>query len=317
MKYTSSIAAVLLASSDVDAIRIGAAPDVFGPNGDGYQNSLPNYDLANIGIDILKKGNGPKCTKRDWAKAHWVGTLADGRVVTDSVQEGLGYPKVWSVGSHEVFSCWDIAITQLHEGDKVKLSCPAFYVWGSAAMISPLGGTPIPRNSDVDFELDIIECAKIPERDGRQYFPQPHTTTMQGNIPFYLHSHLGKDTANDWVLSSKSVGGKQIVNVEHKVDSEKEQMWFWNEKTGGLHNAAHPDLLLDASNGFENVVLAKKNSTEKLQGKFDYNEGDQFLTANKLPLTVNQEDWTVRTTSDYKNNNQFWHLEYVHGTFSQ
>lgn len=56
-------------------------------------------------------------------------------------------------------------------GDKVEISCPSFYVWGSAAVQSPLGGTPIPRNSDVTFELDILECAKIPERDDRQYFP--------------------------------------------------------------------------------------------------------------------------------------------------
>lgn len=76
-------------------------------------------------------------------------------------------------------------------------------------------------------------------------------------------------------------------------------MWTWDEKTGSLKNAAHPDLVLDASDGFNDVVLAKKNDAEPLQKNFDYTVNDQFLTTNKLPLTVDQKDWTVRTTENY------------------
>jgi len=100
--------------------------------------------MADIGIDILTKGSGDKCSAGDWTSIHYVGSLKDGRVVTDSRGEGDGQPRLFSLGKAEVFKCWDLAVTQLHKGDKAHVSCPAHYVWGDAYTQAPLGGEPIP-----------------------------------------------------------------------------------------------------------------------------------------------------------------------------
>lgn len=88
------------------------APDVYGPNGDNYGNNNPGYDYSRIKIDIHSPGKGPKCRGGDWVSAHWVGNLQqDGRVYTDTAQEGNGEPTVFPLGGHHVISCLDIAIT--------------------------------------------------------------------------------------------------------------------------------------------------------------------------------------------------------------
>jgi len=70
-----------------------APPDVYGPNGDNYANNLPNYDYSRIKIDISEPGSGEKCALGNWATVHWVGNLMhDGRVYTDTRQEGRGDP---------------------------------------------------------------------------------------------------------------------------------------------------------------------------------------------------------------------------------
>ena len=114
------------------AIKTKGGPDVYGPNGDNYQNNRADYDFSRIGIDITEAGSGEKCKPGDWATVHWRGWLKDGRQITDSRQEGTGQPKTFSVGAREVFHCWDLALQQLHQGDKAKLSCPSYYVYGTA-----------------------------------------------------------------------------------------------------------------------------------------------------------------------------------------
>jgi FK506-binding protein 1 len=118
--------------------------------------------LSRIGIDIKRNGSGPTCKEGDWTTVHWVGTLNDGRVVTDSRAEPGGLPKIFTLGVSDVFKCWDLAITQLHQGDKATLHCPSFYAWGSSPNAAPLGGEPIPAGSDVTFEIEILECNRQP-----------------------------------------------------------------------------------------------------------------------------------------------------------
>lgn len=99
----------------------------------------------------------------DWTTVHWVGSLTDGRMITSSRDEEGGLPRTFALGAAEAFKCWDVAIPQLKQGDKAKVSCPADYVYGSAFTPAPLGGEPVPLNSDVNFELEVVECNRTPE----------------------------------------------------------------------------------------------------------------------------------------------------------
>jgi FKBP-type peptidyl-prolyl cis-trans isomerase len=145
------------------AIKTKGGPDVYGPNGDHYSNNRADYDFSRIGIDITEAGSGDKCKPGDWATVHWKGWLKDGRQITDSRQEPGSQPKTFSVGAREVFHCWDLAIQELHQGDKARLSCPSYYVYGTAFAWAPIGGEPIPLASDVDFDIEVVECNRTPE----------------------------------------------------------------------------------------------------------------------------------------------------------
>lgn len=77
------------------------APDVYGPNGDNYGNNNAAYDFSRIKIDIHEPGTGEKCKEGEWASAHWVANLMqDGRVYSDTAQEGDGRPKLFTLGGH-------------------------------------------------------------------------------------------------------------------------------------------------------------------------------------------------------------------------
>ena len=177
-------------------------PDVYGPNGENFKNINAQYDTSRIGIDILEKGKGDKCAEGQWATVHWTGYLKDGREITSSKVENGGRPKTFSVGSHEVFYCWDLAVPQLTEGTKAKLSCPSYYVYGGAFTWAPIGGEPIPLHSDVDFDFEVVECNRVPEVKPEP--KQPHTTTMQPGRCMYLHAEASKDESTPLVITCEN-----------------------------------------------------------------------------------------------------------------
>ena len=127
--YSVAVAALI---SNAAAIKQKAAPDVYGPNGEGYTNTSPNYDVSRIGIDIQTSGSGPKCKVGDWTTVHWSGKLKDGREITNSRAEKAGLPKTFALGSRDVLHCWDLAIPQLHQGDIAHISCPSYFAYGGA-----------------------------------------------------------------------------------------------------------------------------------------------------------------------------------------
>ena len=89
----------------------------------------------------------------------------DNRMVTDSKSEGAGFPKTFSVGNSEVFKCWDLAVPQLKQGAKARITCPAHYAYGNAYTQAPLGGEPIPLDSDMYFDVEVVECNRTPDKN--------------------------------------------------------------------------------------------------------------------------------------------------------
>mmetsp|Transcript_32437 Transcript_32437/g.49624 ORF Transcript_32437/g.49624 Transcript_32437/m.49624 type:complete len:176 (+) Transcript_32437:2-529(+) len=168
--------ALLLASTQ--AVKISTEPDVYGPNGQDYTNESANYDMSLIGIDITSHGHGGKCENGKWATVHWSGSLKDGRVFTDSHSEPGAHPKTFALGSNNVWKCWDLAITQLHAGDKAHISCPSTLVYGTAKVVAPLGDDAVPKGSDVDFDIEVVDCNIPPVRTNPETYAQPKTTPM-------------------------------------------------------------------------------------------------------------------------------------------
>jgi len=224
MKSYSVAVAALLGSTQAINQKSTGAGDVYGPNGSGYSNTDANYDLSRIGISVTSEGKGSTCRPGDWTTIHWVGTLKDGRVVTDSRAEAGGLPKTFALGAHEVFRCWDLALPKLKQGSKARLDCPSYYAYGNARTWPPVGGEPIPLNSDVDFDVEVVECNRTP--DFTDYYKQPKTTTMQPNKCMWLHLVESDATVNEMVLTEQE--GKAIIHNKQRGDLS--QQWEWNDK---------------------------------------------------------------------------------------
>lgn len=236
----SAAVAALISSTSAISQKSSIAPDVYGPNGDNYKHDTPDYDLSRIGIDIREKGKGPKCRVGDWVTVHWVGSLKDGRVVTDSRAEPGGRPKQFALGARDVFHCWDLAIPQLSQGDKAHLDCPSYYAYGGAFTWAPVGGEPIPLHSDMDFDIEIVECNRVPVREKDE--TQPVTTTMQPGRCMYFHSEAGEAQGKDLVISCENEDriDKPGFNrfpvvpcyLDEWVKENKHQQFSYEESTG-------------------------------------------------------------------------------------
>jgi FKBP-type peptidyl-prolyl cis-trans isomerase FkpA len=220
----------------VQPVKIEAGPDVYGPNGSNYQNNSPSEDLSNIGIDISEAGSGDNCKAGDWATVAWTATLMDNRLVSDSKAEGQGLPKVFNLGKGEVFKCWDLAIQQLKKGSKARVTCPAHYAWGNAFTQAPLGGEPIPLNSDIYFDLSVEDCNRVPDSLAwTARGNQPKFTTMQSNNCFYLHNEESEHQSTPLVLNCEAGG----CGLEEFVVDDKNQQFFWDE--GSQHVYYYPN----------------------------------------------------------------------------
>jgi len=192
MKFTTSAAVAALINS---AYAVKVSPDVYGPNGSNYKNTGADYDLSRIGIDITKEGTGAKCKPGDWTTIKYTGQLKDGRQVTNTDIEHNGEPITIALGNRESFHCFDLAIPQLTQGTKARLDCPSYYAYGTAFTWAPVGGEPIPLGSDMEFELEVVECNRTPETYMAQAgkYNQPQTTTMQPGRCMYLHAETATE----------------------------------------------------------------------------------------------------------------------------
>lgn len=201
-------------------------------------------------------------------------------------------PKTFTVGKSEVFRCWDTAIQVLHPGDKATLHCPASLAYGKAFVWPPVGGEPIPENSDVNFDIEVEDCNIVPTVAEH---PQPVTTTMQPNECFYLQLVATDHTSLNLVLSHNSEKYADYwpawySMVEHKVVDDPAQQWKWDEATGAIENIAS-GTFLDFDYGW---AMAAKLKDPKASDKFPKTPRRWFYDSEKQELTTDIDN--VRTS---------------------
>jgi len=276
MKYSLAVMA-LVSNTSALKHKTSASPDVYGQNGGNYSNTDASYDVSRIGIDIRTPGTGADCKVGDWTTIHWTATLKDGRVVSDSRAELGGLPKTFALGAHEVFSCWDLAIPKLKQGSKARLNCPSYFSWGNAYTWAPVGGEPIPLGSDVDFDVEVVECNRTPEFT--EYFDQPMTTTMQPNRCMWFHLAEADSTGNDMVLTEQE--GKAIVH--HRLRGDTSQQWKWTDK----------QKLVNIGTGTELTDAAGDATVSKDGAVWWYDSENMNLTKKIKAFTEDRNSWVM------------------------
>ena len=116
---------------------------------------LPN----GIQYQVLKEGSGAKPSLHNKVKAHYRGSLLDGKEFDSSVGK---QPIELPIGVGQVIPGWDDAIMKLHKGEKATLIIPSTMAYGAQ------GSPPvIPANAVLLFDVSLLDVRKNPQPQGQ------------------------------------------------------------------------------------------------------------------------------------------------------
>ena len=102
-------------------------------------------------VEKLNEGTGPLVPKGARVEMVYTGKFADSGVVFDT-NVGKQSTFKFDAGRGHVIDCWEKAVLELRKGQKAVLYCPSETAYGSRG-----AGTAIPPNSDLIFEVEVID----------------------------------------------------------------------------------------------------------------------------------------------------------------
>ena len=106
--------------------------------------------MANLQLEFISIGNGASAEAGQIAVVHYTGRLADGQKFDSSVDRNEPFEVAAGVG--QVIGGWDLALTRMRAGDKVRLSIPPELAYGEQGV-----QTVIPPNATLVFEMELLE----------------------------------------------------------------------------------------------------------------------------------------------------------------
>lgn len=113
---------------------------------------------AHVKVVTVKPGTGPSPTEDDVALINYVGKLKDGKVFDHADQAVLPL--------QGVIPGFTQALEQMQKGGKYKVHIPAQLGYGDKA------SGPIPANSDLDFDIDLVDFKSRKEIEDQQRMMQ-------------------------------------------------------------------------------------------------------------------------------------------------
>ena len=100
---------------------------------------------------VIKEGNGKQPLVSDSVKAHYKGTLLDGKEFDNSFKRGQPF----SAPLRALIKGWQIALPLMKEGSHWRLWIPSDLAYGDRG-----AGSDIPGGAALIFEVELIEIIK-------------------------------------------------------------------------------------------------------------------------------------------------------------
>jgi FKBP-type peptidyl-prolyl cis-trans isomerase len=105
---------------------------------------------SGLQYEVVRAGNGDQPGETDVVKVHYKGTLLDGTVFDSSYDRG----EPAEFGLNQVIPGWSEGVALMKVGSKYTFWIPAELAYGES------GGGPIPPNSMLTFEVELLEIVK-------------------------------------------------------------------------------------------------------------------------------------------------------------
>jgi len=106
--------------------------------------------MAELEVTDIKIGDGKEAVKGALITTEYRGFLQDGSQFDSSYDKGKAFQCV--IGTGRVIKGWDQGLMGMKVGGKRKLFVPAHLAYGDRNM-----GESIPPNSDLSFEIELLE----------------------------------------------------------------------------------------------------------------------------------------------------------------
>jgi FKBP-type peptidyl-prolyl cis-trans isomerase len=107
---------------------------------------------SGLRYEIVKQGDGPGPKPEDIIKAHYTGTLVDGKVFDSSVKRGTPI----EIPLNQVVAGWTEGIQKIGKGGKIKLYVPPSLGYGDET------NGDIPAGSTLVFDVELIDFKSTP-----------------------------------------------------------------------------------------------------------------------------------------------------------
>lgn len=123
-------------------------------------------DSSGFYLFIKEKGKGNKIDSGKVVTVEYEGRFLDGTIYDGTKKGGQAYSFMF--GAHHVISGWELAMKQLHEGDKISLLLPSKLAYGEEGIKNPRTGKVIvPSYSPLVFDIEIKKVEEMPSVTGR------------------------------------------------------------------------------------------------------------------------------------------------------
>lgn len=106
-----------------------------------------NIETLENGVKVthVKVGTGASPKETSTVKVTYKGTFKDGRIF-DQSKSPIEF------GLNGVIECWTTGVQKLKVGGTAKLECPSKTAYGQRG-----AGTAVPPNTDLNFEVTLLE----------------------------------------------------------------------------------------------------------------------------------------------------------------
>ena len=135
----------------------------------GTKNLTMQTTQSGLQYQVLREGEGLPPGPNDQVLVHYEGTLPDGMVFDSSYQRGSPA----QFGVDQVIPGWTEGLQLMKPGARYRFLIPSDLAYGEAG-----AGGVIPPNSDLTFEVELLDVARLPTGPGEM--PQASATDDAG-----------------------------------------------------------------------------------------------------------------------------------------